>query len=118
MWRTSLVVIPVLLTGQSIFHFLHTYKGAWLPFSPPHCGHHTTHIPHLHGYGHGKRNTERIRALQISRNADLVHPTLPLAEAFINDAVDGDQAARYLLETYSEDGLKVGFPRFLNDCNK
>jgi hypothetical protein len=35
--------------------------------------------------------SDKTRALRIVRNAELVHPGLPLVEAFLNDAVDGDQ---------------------------
>lgn len=33
--------------------------------------------------------SDKTRALRIVRNAELVHPGLPLVEAFLNDAVDG-----------------------------
>lgn len=61
--------------------------------------------------------SDKSRALEIVPNAELVHPGLPLVEAFLNDAVDGDQAARYLLETYAIDGVDVDFARFLKDWN-
>ncbi len=57
--------------------------------------------------------SDKIRALRIVRNAELVHPGLPSVEAFLNDAVDGNQAARYLLQTYVNDGGDANFTRFI-----
>jgi hypothetical protein len=59
--------------------------------------------------------SDKTRALRIVRNAELVHPGLPLVEAFLNDAVDGDRAARYLLQTYADDGSDANFTRFVQD---
>ncbi|CAD6439539.1 2cd55bae-526d-4b9d-80b1-1076a0a5dd3d-CDS [Sclerotinia trifoliorum] len=59
--------------------------------------------------------SDKNRVLRIVRNAGLAHPSLPLVEAFLNDTVDGDQAARYLLETYAIDGVHVDFVRFRKD---
>lgn len=59
--------------------------------------------------------SDKACALRIVRNAELVHPGLPLAEAFLNDAVDGDQAARYLLQTYIHDGNNENLTKFLED---
>ncbi|THV44440.1 hypothetical protein BGAL_0642g00030 [Botrytis galanthina] len=59
--------------------------------------------------------SDKSRALRIVRDAELVHPALPIVEAFLNDAVDGNRAARYLLETYAEDENDVDFTRFLRD---
>lgn len=58
---------------------------------------------------------DKTRALRLVQNTELVHPGLPLVEAFLNDAVDGDQAARYLLQTYAENGSDVNFTRFVED---
>jgi len=60
-------------------------------------------------------DSDKIRALRIVRNAELVHPGFLLVEAFLNHAVDGDQAARYLLETYVDDGGDANLTRFLKD---
>ncbi|TEY60794.1 hypothetical protein BOTCAL_0176g00160 [Botryotinia calthae] len=57
----------------------------------------------------------KTRILELAQNANLVHPGLPLVEVFLNDAVDGDEAARYLLEAYSGGGNDVDFTRFLTD---
>jgi hypothetical protein len=59
--------------------------------------------------------SDKTRALRIVRNAELVHPGLPLVEAFLSDAVDGDQAARYLLQTYADNGSDANFTRFVKD---
>ena len=59
--------------------------------------------------------SDKTRVLRIVRNADLRHPGLPLVEAFLNDAVDGDQAARYLLQTYADKGNDADFTRFVKD---
>ncbi|KAF7957508.1 hypothetical protein EAE96_003085 [Botrytis aclada] len=59
--------------------------------------------------------SDKTRTLGIVRNAELVHPALPIVEAFLNDAVDGDRAARYLLEIYADDENDVDFTRFLRD---
>jgi hypothetical protein len=59
--------------------------------------------------------SDNIRALRIVRNAEQVHPSLALVEAFLNDSVDADQAARYLLQTYADDGGGVNFTRFVKD---
>lgn len=58
--------------------------------------------------------SDRTRVLRIARNAELVHPDLPLVEAFLNDAVDGERAAKYLLQTYA-DCSDVNFTRFVKD---
>lgn len=59
--------------------------------------------------------SDKVRALSIVRNAELVHPGLPLVEAFLNDAIDGEQAARYLIQTYVDDRSNVNFTQFLKD---
>ncbi|TGO15164.1 hypothetical protein BTUL_0043g00170 [Botrytis tulipae] len=59
--------------------------------------------------------SDKARALSIVRNAELVHPGLPLVEAFLSDAIDGEQAARYLLQTYVDDRSNVNFVQFLKD---
>jgi hypothetical protein len=60
--------------------------------------------------------SDKTRALQIAESAELAHPGLALVEAFLNDAVDGDKAARYLLHTYNDDdGNNIDFTRFLKD---
>lgn len=59
--------------------------------------------------------SDKARALKIVRNAELVHPSFSLVEAFLYDAVDGDQAARYLLQTYADDGSDANFTRFVED---
>ncbi|KAK6610716.1 hypothetical protein H4I96_02314 [Botrytis cinerea] len=58
--------------------------------------------------------SDKVRALSIVRNAELVHPGLPLVEAF-NDAIDGEQAARYLMKTYVDDRSNVNSTQFLKD---
>ena len=55
--------------------------------------------------------SDKARALRIIRNAELEHPGLPLVEAFLSDAVDGDKAARYLLQTYADNGSDANFTR-------
>ena len=60
-------------------------------------------------------DSSKDRALRIVRNAQLVHPGLPLVEAFLNDAVDGERAARYLLQTYADEGSHVNFTQFGKD---
>lgn len=57
----------------------------------------------------------KTRILELAQKANLAHPGLPLVEVFLNDAVDGDQAARYLLEAYSQNGNTVDFTQFLGD---
>ena len=59
--------------------------------------------------------SDKTRALRIVRSAELVHPSLSLVEAFLDDAVDGDQAARYLLETYADNGSGPNVTRFVKD---
>lgn len=59
--------------------------------------------------------SDKSRALRIVRNAGLVHPGLPLVEAFLNDAVDGEQAASYLLQEYVDNGSDAELTRFLKD---
>jgi hypothetical protein len=59
--------------------------------------------------------SDKTRALRIVRNTELVHPGLPLVEAFLNDAVDGGQAARYLLQTSADNGSDANFTRFVKD---
>ncbi len=54
-------------------------------------------------------------ALAIIYGAKLKHPDLPLVECFIQDATDGDQAAKYLLRTCTNDLEGVKFSRFVND---
>ncbi|KAK6606906.1 hypothetical protein H4I95_04555 [Botrytis cinerea] len=58
--------------------------------------------------------SDKVRALSIVRNAELVHPGLPLVEAF-NDAIDGEQAARYFMKTYVDDRSNVNSTQFLKD---
>ncbi|KAK8909762.1 hypothetical protein QC760_002450 [Botrytis cinerea] len=58
--------------------------------------------------------SDKVRALNIVRNAELVHPDLPLVEAF-NDAIDGEQAARYFMKTYVDDRSNVNSTQFLKD---
>ncbi|KAH7370215.1 hypothetical protein BKA65DRAFT_385634, partial [Rhexocercosporidium sp. MPI-PUGE-AT-0058] len=57
--------------------------------------------------------SDRDRALRILQDADLAHPSIPLLETFLNDAVDGDQAARYLLETYADGKGDTDFTNYL-----
>ncbi|TGO48896.1 hypothetical protein BCON_0226g00050 [Botryotinia convoluta] len=57
----------------------------------------------------------KTRILELAQKANLAHPGLPLVEVFLDDAVDGDQAARHLLETYSENGVDVDFTRLIAD---
>lgn len=59
--------------------------------------------------------SDRSRALRIARSAELAHPGIPLVEAFLNNAVDCDQAARYLLQTYTDNGSDVNLTRLLKD---
>ncbi|KAF4634077.1 hypothetical protein G7Y89_g4030 [Cudoniella acicularis] len=47
--------------------------------------------------------SDKTFALRIVQDAKLAHPDLPLVEAFLHDAVDGEQAAKYLLQTCTGD---------------
>ncbi|TGO31098.1 hypothetical protein BPAE_0002g01940 [Botrytis paeoniae] len=55
------------------------------------------------------------RILELAQKANLAHPGLPLVKVFLSDAADGDQAAKHILETYSENRNDVDFTRFLRD---
>jgi hypothetical protein len=59
--------------------------------------------------------SEKACVLGLARNAELVHPHLPLVESFLNDAADGEKAAKYLLQAYAVDGASIDFTRFVND---
>ncbi|TVY35290.1 hypothetical protein LSUB1_G004842, partial [Lachnellula subtilissima] len=59
--------------------------------------------------------SDKARALRIVQDTELVHPGLYLVEAFLNDAVDGDQAARYLLRRYADNGSNINFHQFVKD---
>lgn len=54
-------------------------------------------------------------ALRIVHNAELRHPDLPLMESFLYDAVDVDQAARYLLQTCANDTDGTKLNKFVED---
>ena len=59
--------------------------------------------------------SNKSRALSIVQNANLIHPDPSLIETFLNDAVDGDQAARYLLQTYVDKEGGINLTRFVHD---
>lgn len=59
--------------------------------------------------------SDKTRVLRIVRDTELAHPGLYLVEAFLNDAVDGDQAARYLLQRYADNGSDINFHQFVKD---
>jgi hypothetical protein len=58
---------------------------------------------------------DKTLALRMIHNANLSHPDLPLVESFLHDAVDGDQAARYLLHTCVDDMTGIKFSQFVED---
>lgn len=59
--------------------------------------------------------TDKTLALRIINQAKLGHPDLPLVGSFLHDAIDGDQAARYLLQTCTDDTTGAKFSRFVED---
>ncbi|TVY40524.1 hypothetical protein LOCC1_G005337, partial [Lachnellula occidentalis] len=59
--------------------------------------------------------SDKNRILRIVRDTELAHPGIYLVEAFLTDAVDGDQAAKYLLQGYADNGIDVNFHQFVND---
>jgi len=59
--------------------------------------------------------TNTTRALRIIHDAQLGHPDLPLVESFLYDAIDGDQAALYLLRTCANDTAGTKLCQFVED---
>ncbi|KAI9744760.1 MAG: hypothetical protein M1818_001685 [Claussenomyces sp. TS43310] len=58
---------------------------------------------------------DKILAVHVIRRAKLRHPDLPLMGSFLYDAIDGDQAARYLLQMSEDDTTGIKFSRFVED---
>jgi hypothetical protein len=52
-------------------------------------------------------------ALEVVRSAKLPHPDGPLLECFLEESIDHDEAARYLLRRCSGDSAGLGV--FLSD---
>lgn len=55
-------------------------------------------------------------ALDVIRNAELVHPDGPLLESFLENAADSDKAASQMMQRVSRDENKLsGLTEFLRD---
>ncbi|CAG8977393.1 hypothetical protein HYALB_00007023 [Hymenoscyphus albidus] len=54
-------------------------------------------------------------ALRVVQSANLRHPDLPLVEIFLQNAADSEQAARYFLQTYTDDVGGSKFTQFADD---
>lgn len=59
--------------------------------------------------------TLALRIIHDAQLAQLAHPDLPLVESFLYDAIDGNQAALYLLRTCADDTAGTKLCQFVED---